>query len=69
VELLTATPEGRLSVTEKFVRFVSLGAKISILNLELPPTAIDEGENDFIAASSVPLTITWAFAGRGLPTP
>lgn len=69
VELLTVTPAGRLSVTEKFVRFVSLGAKISILNLELLPAAIEEGENDFIPASSVPLTITLAFAGRRLPTP
>ena len=48
VELLTVTPAGRLSVSEKLVRFVSLGAKISILNLELPPTSIVEGENDFI---------------------
>jgi hypothetical protein len=69
VELLTATPEGKLSVTEKFVRFVSLGAKISILNRELSPAAMEEGENDFIPASSVPLTITLAFAGRTLPTP
>jgi hypothetical protein len=51
VELLTVTPAGRLSVIEKLVRFVSLGAKISILNRELPPTAMEEGENDFIPAS------------------
>ena len=69
VELLTVTSVGRLSVTEKFVRLVSLGAKISILNLELLPAAIEEGENDFIPATSVPRTITLAFAGRRLPTP
>ena len=69
VELLTVTPAGRLSVTEKFVRFVSLGAKISILNCELPPMTIEDGENDFIPATSVPLTITFAIAGRRLPSP
>jgi hypothetical protein len=69
VELLTVTPAGRLSVSEKFVRFVSLGAKISILNRELPAMKMEEGENDFIPATSVPLTITLAFAGRKLPTP
>jgi hypothetical protein len=69
VELLTVTPAGRLSMTEKFVRFVSLGAKKWILNRELPPTVMEEGENDFIPDSSVPLTITLAFAGRKLPTP
>jgi len=68
VELLTVTPAGSLSVTEKFVRFVSLGAKLSILNRELPPTTMEEGENDFIPVSLVPLTITLAFAGRRLPT-
>lgn len=68
-ELLTVIPAGRLSVTEKFVRLVSLGAKISILNLELLPAAIEEGENDFIPATSVPRTVTLAFAGRGLPIP
>ena len=69
VELLIATPAGRLSVTEKFVRFVSFGAKISILNRELPPNAMEEGENDFNPATSVPLIVTVAFAGRELPTP
>ena len=69
VELLIVTPAGRLSVIEKLVRFVSLGAKRSILNRELPPNAIEEGENDFIPATSVPLTVTLAFAGRKLPTP
>ena len=69
VELLIVTPAGRLSVIEKLVRFVSLGAKRSILNRELPPNAIEEGENDFIPATSVPLTVMLAFAGRKLPTP
>ena len=35
VELVMVTPAGRLSVTEKFVRVVSTGAKRSILNLVL----------------------------------
>lgn len=69
VELLTVTPVGRLSVIEKFVRFVSPGAKISILNLELPPAGMEEGENDFIADTSVPAIVTLAFAARRLPTP
>ena len=69
VELLTVTPEGRLSVIEKFVRFVSLGATISIRSLELPPTGIVEGENDFLTDTSVPLTVTLALAGDKLPIP
>lgn len=69
VELLTVKPAGRLSVIEKFVRSVSPGAKISILNLELPPGAILEGENDFIPITSTPATVTLAVAGRTLPTP
>jgi len=69
VELLTVTPVGRLSVIEKFVRFVSLGAKISIRNLELPPAGIVAGENDFAPETSVPAMVTVAFARRGLPTP
>src|SRR5215207_4730808 len=69
VELLTVTPVGRLSVIEKFVRSVSLGAKMSILNLEFSPARIVEGENDLIPATSVPLTITFAFTGRRLPMP
>ena len=36
LELLTVRPAGRLSVMEKFVRLVSLGAKISIRNLAFP---------------------------------
>ena len=69
VELLTVTPAGRLSVSEKFVRFVSLGAKMSILNRELPPMTTEEGEKDLIPATSAPLTITLAFAGPWLPRP
>ena len=69
VELLTETPVGRLSVIEKFVRFVSLGAKMSILNLELPPAGMEEGENDLIADTFVPMTVTLEFAASKLPTP
>ena len=69
VELLTVTPAGRLSVTAKFVRFVLLGAKKSILNREFPPAGILEGENDFIPDTSVPLTVTPAVAAVRLPTP
>lgn len=68
-ELLTVTPVGRLSVIEKFVRFVSPGAVISIRNLELPPAVIDEGENDFDASKSLPRMFTLAFAERELVTP
>ena len=69
VELLTVTPAGRLSLIEKFVRSVSLGAKMSILNLEFSPARIVEGENDLIPATSVPLTITFPVTGRRLPMP
>jgi len=69
VELLTVTPAGRLSLIETFVRFVSVGAKMSILNLEVPPASIVEGENDLMPAISVLVTTTFAFAGRRLPTP
>ena len=69
VELLTVMPAGRGSVTEKFVRFVLLGAKMSILNLALPPTGILLGENDFTPVTSVPLTVTFALAAVRLPTP
>lgn len=68
VELLTVTPAGKSSVIEKFVKSVSFGAKISILNLELPPAVIDEGENDFIPVTFVPLTVTLAFAASRFPT-
>lgn len=67
--MLTITPAGKLSVTAKFVRFVSLGAKKSILNLEFPPTGMLEGKKDFIPETSVPLTVTVALAGERLPTP
>lgn len=69
VELLIMTPAGRLSVTEKFVKSVSLGAKISILNRELPPVEIVEGENDFIPVTSVLVTVTLAFTRRRFPMP
>src|SRR5215213_1449236 len=69
VELLTVTPEGKLSLIETFVRFVSVGAKMSILNLEVPPASIVVGENDLMPAISVLVTTTFAFAGRRLPTP
>jgi hypothetical protein len=69
VELLTVTPAGRLSVIEKLVRFVSLGAKMSILNLELPPASIVDGEKDLMPDMSVLVTTTFAFAERRFPTP
>jgi hypothetical protein len=42
---------------------------ISILNLELPPAVIEEGLKDFTPETSVPLTVTVAFAAVRLPTP
>lgn len=69
VELLTVTPAGKLSVTAKFVRFVPLGAKKSILNREFPPAGMLEGKNDFTPETSVPLTVTPAVAAVRLPTP
>jgi hypothetical protein len=69
VELLTLTPVGKGSVTEKFVRSVSLGAMISIRSLELPPTGMEDGEKDFTPVTSVPLTVTFAVAAVRLPTP
>jgi len=69
VELLTVTPTGRLSVSVKFVRSVSPGAKTSIRNLELPPTGIEAGENDFMPVTSTPATVTTEVAGRKLVTP
>lgn len=69
VELLTITPAGRLSLIEKLDRFVSLGAVISILNLALPPIGMDEGENDLVATTSEPLTVTLALAASRLPIP
>jgi hypothetical protein len=67
--LLTVTPAGKLSVTAKFVRFVLLGAKKSILNREFPPAGILEGKNDFMPEMSVPLTVTPAVAAVRFPTP
>lgn len=69
VELLTATPAGRLSVNVKFVRSVSLGAKISTRNLELPPAAIVDGENDLIPATSVLVIVALPFIAVRLPIP
>lgn len=69
VELLTVTPAGKLSVTAKFVRFVALGAKKSILNREFPPAGMLEGKNDFTPETSAPLTVTPAVAAVRLPTP
>lgn len=69
VELLTVTPAGKLSVIEKFVRLVLLGAKKSILNREFSPTEMLEGKNDFVPERSVPLTVTAAVAAVRLPTP
>ena len=69
VELLTVTPAGRGSVTAKFVKFVLLGAMISILSLELPPTGMLEGVNVFTPVTSVPLTFTLAVAAVRRPTP
>lgn len=62
--LLIVTPAGRSSVIEKFVRFVSLGAKRSILNLELLPAWIVEEENDLVPTISVPVILTVVFAGN-----
>lgn len=69
VELLMVTPLGRLSVTEKLVRFVSDGAVIKIRNREFPPAEIDEGEKDFDASKSVPRIVTFAVDCRKFPTP
>lgn len=69
VELLTDKPAGRLSLMEKSVRSVSLGAVMSILKRELPPAWIVDGENDLIAATSVPVITTVAVPGRRFPIP
>lgn len=53
-ELLMVTFGGRLSTMVKFVRFVSAGAEILILNLEFPPGAIVAGENDLFAETPAP---------------
>ena len=53
-ELLIVTFGGRLSTMEKFVRAVSAGAGMLILNLELPPGEIVEGEKDLFAEIPAP---------------
>lgn len=68
-ELLMIIPVGRLSSSLKFVRSVLLGAKISILSLELSPTEMVEGVNDFIPATVVPLTLTVAVSESKFSTP
>lgn len=57
-ELLMVTSGGRLSTMEKFVRFVSAGADILILNLEFPPGAMIPGENDLPAEIPAPTVYT-----------
>ena len=57
-ELLMVTFGGRLSTMAKFVRFVSAGADILILNLEFPPGAMVVGENDLLAEIPVPTVYT-----------
>lgn len=57
-ELLTVTSGGRLSTMEKFVRFVSAGADILILNLEFPSGAMIPGENDLSAEIPAPTVYT-----------
>src|SRR5512134_390427 len=63
------TPGGSGSVTEKLVRSVSPGAKISIRNREFPPAGMEEGEKFFNPVICVPLTVTVAFAAVRLPIP
>ena len=67
--LLISRPKGNVSVREKLVRFVLVGAVTWILNLEVPPAVIELGMNDFDASKSVPKTVTFAFAARRFPTP
>lgn len=67
--MFTVTFVGRLSVNEKFVRSVSLGAKKSMRKREVPPAAMVEGEKLLMPDSSVPLTLTEALADDRLPTP
>jgi hypothetical protein len=69
--LLITTPAGRLSVSEKFVNEVSVGARIFILNLELPPASIVDGLNALLDRIPDPTvyTLIGAVAGRTLVTP
>lgn len=69
VELLIVRPNGKVSVIETLVRFVSSGAVTKILNLEFPPAVMELGENDFDANKSVPEMFMLAVDDRGLPTP
>lgn len=55
VELLMVTSGGRLSIMLKFVRFVSAGAVILILNLEFPPETMVAGKNDLFASTPAPV--------------
>lgn len=45
----TTTPIGRASVNEKPVNDVSAGAVNRIVRVDVPPTPIVDGENDFEA--------------------
>ena len=66
------TPAGRLSVIEKFVRFVSVGAKRSIRNLVFWPALIGSTENDLtLPVIPVPIeyTLTFAAAETALVAP
>ena len=55
VELLIVTPGGRLSVTEKFVRSVSWGARIFRRKRELSPALIVLGVKDLFADIPAPV--------------
>ena len=66
-ELLTVTSGGRLSTMEKFVRFVSAGADILILNLEFPPGAMVSGDNDLFAEIPAPTVYTLTGAEADIP--
>lgn len=66
-ELLMVTSGGRLSTTAKFVRFVSAGADILILNLEFSPGAMVAGENDLFAETPAPTVYTLTGAEADIP--
>jgi hypothetical protein len=53
-ELLIVTLGGRLSIMEKFVRSVSAGAGMLILNREFSPAEMLEGEKDLFAVNPAP---------------
>jgi len=69
VEFVMVTPGGSSSLTLRFVRSVSLGAVIMILNLESVPAEMEDGENAFVPARLVPLIFTLAVAADRGPTP